>query len=813
MSRLRSTLRILGIVALGLIVISPALATQSQPSLTLARETAVALLREGNSPLVIYRDEQTGVPNFVAGALPADAGGATTPQEAARAFFRQNTGMFRMRNPDSELSLVRDERDRIGMNHVRFQQRYNGVEVFGAVLTAHTRGVQVDSITGTYIPDLSVDSRPGLTFEQAVGVARAKVGQADAVVARGSSGLAIYAREGRAALTWKVELRSRAGDGRWLLFVDARAGTLIHAINMTQTLRDRRTYTMAGSSDESLLPGTQLCNEADASGCQGNAAAKAAHDYAGVVYNYYQTIFNRDSIDGQGMPLISTVNFGANYNNAFWNGEQMVYGDGDGTFFGPLSRSLDVVAHELTHGVTDFSADLVYEDQSGALSESYSDVLGVFADAFGKNTTAVNWAIGEDVYTPGIPGDALRDMADPHKGSDPFTGAYTCAYRTGQPSYCGQPSAFNEYARLPISLFDEVPSDSGGVHINSGIPNKVAQLLTDGGTLGGVSVAGIGVKKAEQIYYRTLTNYLSPYSNFMNARNGSIKSCADLVGQFGITANDCVAVRDAFAAAGIGDRANLTRTVFLPAVSHAIGAPAGIYGRVTVNRNAVAGIQLQLRRCDLRLSSCGNAQIVSLATTDANGFYRFPAGASLPSTDDFTWYRVLYISPSDGPDGRVLIWFSDDIATYVQGSSLRMNNIDLGDVTLLAPNDSSRRGFPVTFTWQARPVGGDYYFWRLYNEDFDTIALEYPFLMHATPSFTLNGPSDSQLDPGSSFAGAAYWDVTVVSHAGWGITWNTNQVALSSGAAGQANAAAIRRARIERLADQLYPQYQIGVGK
>src|SRR5687767_3625455 len=102
MSRLRSLLRILGIVALGLIVLSPALATQSQPSSTLARETAIALLREGNSSLVIYRDQQTGVPNFVAGALPAVAAGATTPQEAARAFFKQNTGMFRMRNPDSE---------------------------------------------------------------------------------------------------------------------------------------------------------------------------------------------------------------------------------------------------------------------------------------------------------------------------------------------------------------------------------------------------------------------------------------------------------------------------------------------------------------------------------------------------------------------------------------------------------------------------------------------------------------------------------------------------------------------------------------
>jgi bacillolysin len=808
MSRLRSMLRILGIVALGLIVISPALATQSQPSSTLAREKAIALLREGNGSLVIYRDQQTGVPNFVAGALPAVAAGATNPQEAARAFFKQNTGMFRMRNPDSELSLIRDERDRIGMKHVRFQQRHNGVEVFGAVLIAHTRGVQVDSVTGTYVPDLSVDTQPSQTFEQAVALARAKVGQADAVVAQERSGLAIYARDGHSALTWKVELQSQAGDGRWLLFVDAHHGTLIHAINMTQTARQRETYNALPGS--STLPGTLLCTEANASGCQGDLAAKAAHDYAGLVYDYYQSAFGRDSIDGQGMTIISTVHYGVEYNNAFWSGAQMVYGDGDGSFFGPLSQSLDVVAHELTHGVTDFSADLVYEDQSGALNESYSDVLGVFADAFGKNTTTVNWALGEDVYTPGTAGDALRDMADPHKGSDPFTLAYTCSYRPGQPYYCGQPSTFAEYARLPLSLTEEVPSDNGGVHVNSGIPNKAAQLLTDGGTFGGVTVAGIGVKKAEQIYYRTLAFYLTPRSNFLVARNASIQACADLIGQFSITADDCGSVRDAFAAVGIGNRANLTRTVFLPTLSHGIGAPAGIYGRITVNRNATAGITVQLQRCDGRVGTCQN---VTSATTDATGSYQFLAGPGIPSTDAYTWYRVLYISPSNQPDGRVLLWFSDDIAPYQQGSSLRMNTFDIGDVTLLTPNDSISRGFPVSFTWQARPVGGDYYYWELYDSDFDIIALEYSFLMHTSPSFTLNSASDPQLLPGSSLSGATYWDVVVVSPAGWGITWNSNRVAFPGAAASQTNVAAIRRARIVRLADQLHPQFQIGVGK
>ena len=797
MSRLRPALSML--VFLGLIVAAAlppaylAARTRSAP----AWEVAADLLRQGDGPLAIYHDERTGVPNFLAGPLPQVRADVHTPLEAARAFLAENARLFRMSDPATELSLLRDERDRFGMNHVRFQQRYNGVEVFGAQLIVHTRGTRIVAVGGTYFPGLAVDTRPSLTLDQAIARARAEVGAPDASVAQARSGLAIYAKDQRNRLTWKVEVYAPSVPGRWLVFVNAHSGRIEHRIDMLQTARDRRTYT-AGNLRS--LPGTLLCDETNASGCDSDPVAKAAHDNAGKVYDYYNTIFGRDSINGAGMPLISTVHFDVEYNNAFWNGEQMVYGDGDGEIFSPLSQSMDVVAHELTHGVTEFTAGLVYEDESGALNESYSDVMGVFADAFARNTTAVNWQLGEEVYTPSIAGDALRDMADPHKGSDPFTNAYNCSYRVTQPFFCGQPASVSEYARLPISL--DVPSDQGGVHINSGIPNKAAYLLVDGGTFNSTTVNGIGVKKAEQIYYRTLTSYLTPYANFLTARNASIQACTDLIGQFGITADDCASVRAAFAAVGIGSNTTLTDRVFLPvALRSALTGPPAVYGEVTLNGLPAAGVQVSLYLCDQRFVRPCNPFKITL--TNAAGIYSFPAN-EIPSTTNDTWYRVVYLNPSTAPDGRLLMWISDDLLTYEQGDPHRFDTFDIADVALGAPNSTTPQSFPVTFAWNARSVGTDYYIWEGYNGTFDLVAFENPGLLHSTASFTLNEPGDPQLDPQSDLAQVRFWDVLVISPAGYGVTFNTNRVVFAT-VASQSDVLAAKRALAERLASQAQP--------
>ena len=168
---------------------------------------------------------------------------------------------------------------------------------------------------------------------------------------------------------------------------------------------------------------------------------------------YYKATFNRNSINDAGAPLKSTVHYGSRYNNAFWNGSQMVYGDGDGVTFTSLSGGIDVIGHELTHAVTEYSSDLIYQNESGALNEAISDVFGTLVEFYDNRNP--DWEIGEDIYTPGKAGDALRSMSDPTKYGDP-----------------------DHYSKRYTGT-----SDNGGVHTNSGIINKQAYLLANGGTL------------------------------------------------------------------------------------------------------------------------------------------------------------------------------------------------------------------------------------------------------------------------------------------------------------------------------------------
>ncbi len=195
------------------------------------------------------------------------------------------------------------------------------------------------------------------------------------------------------------------------------------------------------------------------------------------------------------MTLISRVHYDRNYNNAFWDGTQMTYGDGDGVTFIPLSQDADVVAHELTHGVTERSSGLIYQNESGALNEAWSDIFGALVDRQEGATGADIWLIGEDIYTPGTPGDALRDMADP--------AAVRRLTTTTPTRYTGT-------------------ADNGGVHRNSGIANLAFQLLVDGGThprgKTSVNVPGIGFDAAADIFYAANVACLTPSSNFAGAR-------------------------------------------------------------------------------------------------------------------------------------------------------------------------------------------------------------------------------------------------------------------------------------------------------
>jgi bacillolysin len=204
---------------------------------------------------------------------------------------------------------------------------------------------------------------------------------------------------------------------------------------------------------------------------------------------------------------------------------QMVYGDGE-------SLADDTVAHELTHGVTDFEADLFTYYQSGAINESMSDVFGEFVDltnARGNDAASVRWLVAED----GL-GGTIRNMKDPTLSPSPV-----------QPDKMTSP---NYFAGANTEDANGRDFDQGGVHVNSGVGNKAAYLITDGATFNGKTVTGLGIDKAARIYYETLTNLLTSGSDYADLYATLPQACTNLTGTAGITATDCQEVRDAVAA-------------------------------------------------------------------------------------------------------------------------------------------------------------------------------------------------------------------------------------------------------------------------
>jgi Zn-dependent metalloprotease len=197
----------------------------------------------------------------------------------------------------------------------------------------------------------------------------------------------------------------------------------------------------------------------------GDETANRAFDGLGTTREFYKEVLERDSLDGRGMRLNAYVHYDSAYNNAFWDGSQMVFGDGDGDLFTDFTKSIDVIAHELTHGVTGFSAGLIYHNQSGALNESISDVFGSLVKQWDAKQTAeeADWLIGKGVFTPGTADDALRSMKEPGK-------AYNNQILGRDP----QPDHMSKYVHQP----DNPAGDNGGVHINSGIPNKAFYLAS-----------------------------------------------------------------------------------------------------------------------------------------------------------------------------------------------------------------------------------------------------------------------------------------------------------------------------------------------
>ena len=322
-----------------------------------------------------------------------------------------------------------------------------------------------------------------------------------------------------------IALTERARGRRSIL------GTMLGSVP-TGTLR--RTIYDAQTSER--LPGTFVRGEGDAE--TRDVAVTEAYKYSGNTYDFYKQIFGRNSVDNNGLRLDSTVHYSQQYDNAFWDGRQMIYGDGDGELFNRFTLDLDVIGHELTHGVTQNTAGLEYAWQSGALNESMSDVFGTMVKQWvlGQSVDQADWLIGAGLFTTAVTGVALRSMKDP--GS---------AYNDSQIGKDPQPKNMANYL--------DITEDNGGVHINSGIPNYAFYLAA-------TSIGGNAWEKTGKIWYETLTKRLSPKSDFQAAADGTASAAGDLFGQ---NSNEQKAVIDSWTRVGI-------KPASVPSITKTVGA-------------------------------------------------------------------------------------------------------------------------------------------------------------------------------------------------------------------------------------------------
>jgi len=474
------------------------------------------------------------------------------PADPAMALAQRFAPEFGLQNPERELTQIKSDQLGNGRMKVRYQQNYQGIPVMGGELIVNTNeNGDLYSICGEVSSDIALQTQPTIGSQQArqtVLQSMAKWYQktpTDFLLTEPE--LWIYdesiLRPGThpEELVWRMEVTSvdKRLAIRELVLINAHRGNISLHFNQIDnawaalknpgasqtaetapTIKEAppqaamavvKTYTAGNST---VLPGTFLCDQTNPN-CTGgsNPHADKAHLYAIGTYNLYQSNHNRNSIDNNNMPVISTVHYDSGYANAFWSGEQMVYGDGYG-----FALADDVVAHELTHGVTQYESNLFYYYQSGAINESFSDLWGEYYDQTngkGTDTAGVKWLIGEDISGLG----AIRSMSNP--------------------------PAFSNPDKMSSAYYSEGEEDNGGVHSNSGINSKAVFLLVDGGAFNGKTVSALGWAKTAAIYYEVNTNLLSSGADYSDLYYALQQACSNLIGQKGITSGDCTEVKDA----------------------------------------------------------------------------------------------------------------------------------------------------------------------------------------------------------------------------------------------------------------------------
>lgn len=540
---------------------------------------------------------EEGLPSYIEGKIPVD-GKNISHEDMAAIYLQEARSLMKIHGEEISFSPVSVEKDDLGMIHVKFQQMYSNIPVYGAEIAVHGNEEGFDFLNGRYVATAHLENtQPLLKKEEAFDIIRSDFPEWREITAEISgfipdkqekTELVIVKNEsGHFVLVYHATVYPNIGE-RWEYFVDATDGKIIDkypslckfhglgkkfsgtcnhnhtfaiaeeeifdgkaqsvARDLLNVNRQINTYQVGNSyylidasrdmfSNQSVLPNDPdgviwTIDAFNTSPAKSNfrydhvissnntwvnsPAGVSSHYNGGKAFEYFQIVHNRNSIDGNKGNIISFINVadedGSSLGNAFWNGAAMFYGNGDGAFL-PLARGLDVAGHEMSHGVIQNTANLVYQDESGALNESFADIFGAMIDRD-------DWLIGEDVVkTSAFPSGALRSMSDPHNGAafNDFGNGW-------------QPKHYNE--RYTGS------QDNGGVHINSGIPNHAFFLFA----------SAVGKDKAERIFYRALAQYLTKSSKFADCRVAVVKAASDI---HGANSPEVAAARKAFTDVGI----------------------------------------------------------------------------------------------------------------------------------------------------------------------------------------------------------------------------------------------------------------------
>lgn len=576
---------------------------------TLAASSINALATEVTS-MNIKTQTANGSPSFVTGNL-----GSMTNKSAIQALKSIISSQTEFgANGNESFKVRRQWTDELGKSHTHFDQTINGLKVYGTSMIIHANssaGVlnDGDEISNIY----GVTGR--LAHNEQANIASVMSGNNNARNSSANKALAAAKSIGEVLgsaklvyiylplseetkLAYRIEVSWNYGAedfGRDFIYFDVNSVEVLTREPQVHSAKSWRTYTLSGGSANSA-PGSLLCTNNQS--CGNNAAAQRAHDGSSKVYDYYQSKFGRDSLDNNGMTLISSVDLGVV--NAYWTGAQMMYGQAS-SGLNDFTADFDIIGHELTHGVTDKTADLVYANASGALNEAWSDILGLSAESYKNGTTTSTWLLGDGLYN-NQPGKALRYMDNPTQDG------YSKDWWPERIAYVSVPSNDN---------------DNGGVHGNSGIANLAYVLLVDGGShprnKSTAQVPSLGMAKAEKIFYRALVTYMSQNTDFAGARAATAQAAQDLYG-----ATEKTAVETAWCAVGVGTCPDGGTTNPTDGELQNSVATTGISG--TAKQQIFYTLEVPAGATDLSFASSGG-------TGDADLYVKFGSKPSLSISD------------------------------------------------------------------------------------------------------------------------------------------------------------------------------------